>query len=216
LGVISYLWCMANHEKSYLLVRWLDAGRIRLRRCDLPGLYLAAEMRAPVSHPAASRRVRLSSLCERELTLGPRGMVSTRSRHGSVADDEGYRIAAPTDPGFFLLRTARPEPNVALAGTRRILRRAFELLGHAAGNEGYSRAQSTQALDPGRVRQLRACQVRWVQHRPVARARTAPTHCPYPAVRARHGQVLPVGQGPPPCARSHGWTGRLSSHGSCA
>ncbi len=81
---------------------------------------------------AVSRRLPIWQLYERARSLGLAVQVSAQSWEGLAAEeDERYRVAATADGGIWLLRTPRPEPAAALAGTRRVVDTTRRLLGAA-------------------------------------------------------------------------------------
>ena len=81
---------------------------------------------------AVSRRLPIWQLYERARSLGLAVQVSAQSWEGLAAEeDERYRVAATADGGIWLLRTPRPEPATALAGTRPVVDTARRLVGAA-------------------------------------------------------------------------------------
>jgi hypothetical protein len=113
---------------------------------------------------AVSRRLPIWRLYERARSLGVAVCVSAQSWEGlAEAEDERLRVAATAEGGIWLLRTPRPEPVAALAGTRpgvdtsRNLKRA----GHWE-RTGSSRASRVPVLDGDLVRRLDVGQAAYV------------------------------------------------------
>src|SRR5579862_6264300 len=114
-----------------------------------------AMLLAADDYSAVSGRVPLSNLYERGRSLGIAMQVSAQSWEGlGGTEDERYRIAATADGGIFVLHTPYPEPLIQLAGTRRVLETAHQLIGNRWGDEGTTRIQRAPAADPNLVRRL--------------------------------------------------------------
>jgi len=113
---------------------------------------------------AVSRRLPIWQLCERARSLGLAVQVSAQSWEGLAgAEDERQRIAATAEGGIWLLRTPRPEPVVALAGTlpRADTTRRFSGPG-AWDGDGLSRTRLVPVLDGDIVRRLDVGQVAYI------------------------------------------------------
>jgi Helicase HerA, central domain len=114
-----------------------------------------AMLLAADDYSAVSGRVALSNLYERGRSLGIAMQVSAQSWEGlGATEDERYRIAATADGGIFVLQTPHPEPLSQLAGTRRVLETAHQLIGNRWGDEGTTRIQRAPAADPNLIRRL--------------------------------------------------------------
>jgi hypothetical protein len=113
---------------------------------------------------AVSRRLPIWQLYERARSLGLAVQVTAQSWEGLAADeDERYRIAATAEGGIWLLRTPRPEPVSALAGSRRLLDTARSLAGATRWDDaGSSRVRTTPVVDPELVRQLEVGQAAYI------------------------------------------------------
>jgi hypothetical protein len=113
---------------------------------------------------AVSRRVPIWRLYERARSLGLAVQVSAQSWEGLAdTDDERQRIAATAEGGIWLLRTPRPEPVEALAGTRPAVDTSRRIAGEGAwSEEGLSRSTLVPVLDPDLVRRLDVGQVAYV------------------------------------------------------
>jgi hypothetical protein len=113
---------------------------------------------------AVSRRLPIWQLCERARSLGLAVQVSAQSWEGLAgAEDERQRVAATAEGGIWLLRTPRPEPVVALAGTlpRADTTRRFSGPG-AWDGDGLSRTRLVPVLDGDIVRRLDVGQVAYI------------------------------------------------------
>lgn len=113
---------------------------------------------------AVSRRLPIWQLQERARSLGLAVQVSAQSWEGLAGtEDERHRIAATAEGGIWLLRTPRPEPVVALAGTlaRADSTRRFSGPG-AWDGAGQSRTRLVPVLDGDIVRRLDVGQVAYV------------------------------------------------------
>ena len=116
-------------------------------------------------YSAVSGRVPLSNLYERGRSLGIGVQVSAQSWPGLGWDeDERYRIAATADGGIFVMHTPYPEPLTQLAGTRRVLETAHNLIGHHWGNGGTTRLQRASVADPDIIRRLDVGQACYIHH----------------------------------------------------
>ena len=91
------------------------------------------------------------------------------------------------------MSTPRPEPLVALAGTRRVLETAHKLVGATWGDEGTTREQRAWVADPELIRRLEIGQACYI-HRgaatfvQVARPKASPLSLP----AAQAAVVLPA------------------------
>ena len=113
---------------------------------------------------AVSRRLPIWQLCERARSLGLAVQVSSQSWEGLAGtEDERQRIASTAEGGIWLLRTPRPEPVVALAGTlsRADTTRRFSGPGVWDG-DGMSRTRLVPVLDGDIVRRLDVGQVAYI------------------------------------------------------
>jgi hypothetical protein len=124
----------------------------------------AAILLAVDEFSAVSRRLPIWQLYERARSLGLAVQVSAQSWEGLAAqEDERYRVAATADGGIWLLRTPRPEPATALAGTRRAVDTTRRLLGTALwSREGQSRERRTPVVDADLVRRLAVGQAAYI------------------------------------------------------
>ncbi|HEX6454108.1 MAG TPA: hypothetical protein VF060_32180 [Trebonia sp.] len=115
-------------------------------------------------YSAVSRRLPIWRLQERARSLGVAIQVSAQSWEGLAGtEDERLRVAATAEGGIWLLRTPRPEPVVALAGTRRVVATSRYLSGSGSWeHRGVSSAAATPVVDGDLVRQLDVGQVAYV------------------------------------------------------
>ena len=113
---------------------------------------------------AVSRRLPIWRLYERARSLGLAVQVSAQSWEGLAGtEDERQRVAATAEGGIWLLRTPRPEPVAALAGTMPSVDTSRRFSGAGAwGDDGLSRARLTPVLDGDLVRRLDVGQVCYV------------------------------------------------------
>jgi hypothetical protein len=113
---------------------------------------------------AVSRRLPIWRLYERARSLGLAVQVSAQSWEGlAEADDERQRVAATAEGGIWLLRTPRPEPVAALAGTLPSLDTSRRFSGAGPwGDDGLSRTRRAPVLDGDLVRRLDVGQVCYV------------------------------------------------------
>ncbi len=113
---------------------------------------------------AVSRRLPISRLYERARSLGLAVQVSAQSWEGLAGtEDERHRVAATAEGGIWLLRTPRPEPVVALAGTRPTVDTSRRFAGAGPwGDEGLSRTTLVPVLDGDLVRRLDVGQIGYV------------------------------------------------------
>ena len=113
---------------------------------------------------AVSRRLPIWRLYERARSLGLAVQVSAQSWEGLAgSDDERQRIAATAEGGIWLLRTPRPEPVVALAGTLPSVDTSRRFSGAGAwSDDGLSRTRPVPVLDGDLVRRLDVGQVCYV------------------------------------------------------
>ena len=110
---------------------------------------------------AVSRRLPISRLYERARSLGLAVQVSAQSWEGLAStEDERQRVAATAEGGIWLLRTPRPEPVAALAGTWPSVDTSRRFSGAGAWqDEGLSRGRPAPVLDGDLIRQLDVGQV---------------------------------------------------------
>jgi hypothetical protein len=113
---------------------------------------------------AVSRRLPIWRLYERARSLGLAVQVSAQSWEGLAGtEDERQRVAATAEGGIWLLRTPRPEPVAALAGTMPSVDTSRRFSGAGAwGDDGVSRARLAPVLDGDLVRRLDVGQVCYV------------------------------------------------------
>src|SRR5580704_14889563 len=113
---------------------------------------------------AVSRRLPIWQLYERARSLGLAVQVSAQSWEGLAGtEDERHRVAATADGGIWLLRTPRPEPVVALAGTLPSVDTSRRFSGAGAwSDDGLSRTRLAPVLDGDIVRRLEVGQVSYV------------------------------------------------------
>jgi hypothetical protein len=113
---------------------------------------------------AVSRRLPIWRLYERARSLGLAVQVSAQSWEGlAETDDERHRVTATAEGGIWLLRTPRPEPVVALAGSMPSVDTSRRFSGAGAwGDDGLSRARLAPVLDGDLVRRLEIGQVCYV------------------------------------------------------
>jgi hypothetical protein len=162
---------------------------------------------------AVSRRLPIWQLYERARSLGLAVQVSAQSWEGLAAqEDERYRVAATADGGIWLLRTPRPEPATALAGTRRAVDTSRRLLGGALSgalfgsarwsHQGQSGERRTPVVDADLVRRLAVGQAAYiyrggVTYVQVKRLVAAPAELPRPARPAAGGSIRTAAAGEP-------------------
>jgi hypothetical protein len=113
---------------------------------------------------AVSRRLPIWRLYERARSLGLAVQVSAQSWEGLAGtEDERQRVAATAEGGIWLLRTPRPEPVAALAGTMASVDTSRRFSGAGAwGDDGLSRSRLAPVLDGDLVRRLDVGQVCYV------------------------------------------------------
>jgi len=113
---------------------------------------------------AVSRRLPIWRLYERARSLGLAVQVSAQSWEGLAgSEDERQRVAATAEGGIWLLRTPRPEPVAALAGTLPSVDTSRRFSGAGAWqDDGQSRTRLTPVLDGDLVRRLDVGQVCYV------------------------------------------------------
>jgi hypothetical protein len=113
---------------------------------------------------AVARRLPIWQLYERARSLGLAVQVTSQSWEGLAGnEDERQRLAATAEGGIWLLRTPRPEPVSELAGSRRLVDTARQLLGTPRwGDEGTSRVHAAPVLDPDLVRRLDVGQAAYI------------------------------------------------------
>ena len=99
----------------------------------------------------------LSNLYERGRSLGIGVQVSAQTWQGlGATEDERYRIAATADGGVWVMSTPYPEPLAALAGQRRVLQTAHELVGATWGDRGTTHQARAWTADPDLIRRLQS------------------------------------------------------------
>jgi hypothetical protein len=115
-------------------------------------------------YSAVSRRLPIWRLQERARSLGVAIQVSAQSWEGLAGtEDERLRVAGTAEGGIWLLRTPRPEPVVALAGTRPAVSTSRHLTGPGSWERaGLSAAQPAPVVDGDLVRQLDVGQAAYV------------------------------------------------------
>jgi len=113
---------------------------------------------------AVSRRLPIWRLYERARSLGLAVQVSAQSWEGLAgSEDERQRVVATAEGGIWLLRTPRPEPVVALAGTLPSVDTSRRFSGAGAWrDDGLSRTRLAPVLDGDLVRRLDIGQVCYV------------------------------------------------------
>jgi hypothetical protein len=113
---------------------------------------------------AVSRRLPIAELYERARSLGLSVQVTAQSWEGLAAtEDERRRISGAAEGGIWLLRTPRPEPVAALAGTRKAVEttrwlRRFPIW----SKRGSSRLRDVPVVDSALIRRLDVGQVAYV------------------------------------------------------
>ena len=124
------------------------AGDPALRRRVLRGAPAAADLAAVRAGPLARAR-----------GAGVRAVLGGPGRD----EDERQRVAATAEGGIWLLRTPRPEPVAALAGTRPSVDTSRRFSGAGAwSDDGLSRTRLAPVLDGDLVRRLDVGQVGYV------------------------------------------------------
>ena len=138
---------------------------------------------------AVSRRLPISRLYERARSLGLAVQVSAQSWEGLAGtEDERQRVAATAEGGIWLLRTPRPEPVAALAGTWPSVDTSRRYSGAGAWqDEGQSRTRLVPVLDGDLVRRLDIGQVCYVYHGGVT----------FLQIKRLTGQQAAIGRGVP-------------------
>jgi hypothetical protein len=155
---------------------------------------------------AVSRRLPIWRLYERARSLGMAVCVSAQSWEGLAAtEDERLRVAATAEGGIWVLRTPRPEPVAALAGTRGGIDTARRLAGAGQWDvTGSSRPARTAVLDADLVRRLDVGQaayvyrggVTYVQVKRLIAAQAALASGPAPGAGDSAGAGSTAGAGP--------------------
>jgi hypothetical protein len=148
---------------------------------------------------AVSRRLPIWRLYERARSLGLAVQVSAQSWEGlAETDDERHRVAATAEGGIWLLRTPRPEPVAALAGTMPAVDTSRRFSGAGAwGDDGLSRARLAPVLDGDLVRRLEVGQVCYVY-------RGGVTFLQIKRLTGRQAAIGPGVGGPAPTAAAPG------------
>ena len=143
---------------------------------------------------AVSRRLPISRLYERARSLGLAVQVSAQSWEGLAGtEDERQRVAATAEGGIWLLRTPRPEPVAALAGTRPSVDTSRRFSGAGPWqDDGLSRTRLAPVLDGDLVRRLDVGQVCYVY-------RGGAT---FLQIKRLTGQQAAIGQGQQAAARA--------------
>ena len=165
---------------------------------------------------AVSRRLPVWQLYERARSLGLAVQISAQSWAGLAAgEDERYRIAASANGGVWLLRTPRPEPVAALAGTRQVTETTRRLLRAGVwAHQGTSRMRLDPVVDPALIRALDVGQAAYIYRGGVTYVQVKRLVAPPAALQARrvaptrpaagHMEARqpppapPAGQQPPP------------------
>jgi hypothetical protein len=113
---------------------------------------------------AVSRRLPISRLYERARSLGLAVQVSAQSWEGLAGtEDERQRVAATAEGGIWLLRTPRPEPVAALAGSWPSVDTTRRFSGAGPWqDDGLSRTRLVPVLDGDLIRRLDVGQVCYV------------------------------------------------------
>ncbi len=157
---------------------------------------------------AVSRRLPIWQLFERARSLGLAVQVSAQSWHGLAArEDDRYRVAATAEGGIWLLRTAHPEPVIALAGQYPAVDSSRQLTGRLRWSRaGTSRLQDRPVADAGLIRVLDAGQAAYlyrggVTYLLVKRLVTGPAELPAARVAAAAAPLAgPAAAGVPAAA----------------
>ena len=115
-------------------------------------------------YSAVSRRLPIWRLQERARSLGMAIQVSAQSWEGLAGtEDERLRVAGTAEGGIWLLRTPRPEPVAALAGTRLVVKTVRHLSGPGAWERtGTSAADTLPVVDGDLIRRLDVGQAAYV------------------------------------------------------
>ena len=163
-----YFILEGTREPSVAEAQAMAITELAARAATDPVAEPRAMLLAADDYSAVSRRVPLSNLYERGRSLGIGVQVSAQSWQGLGRDeDERYRIAATADGGLWVLSTPHPEPLAALAGQRRVLETAHELVGATWGDRGTTRQARAWNADPELIRRLAVGQACYI-HRGAA------------------------------------------------
>ena len=163
-----YFILEGTREPSVAEAQAMALTELAARAATDPQAEPRAMLLAADDYSAVSGRVPISNLYERGRSLGIGVQVSAQSWQGlGATEDERYRIAATADGGIWVMSTPRPEPLVALAGTRRVLETAHKLVGVTWGDEGTTREQRAWVADPELIRRLEIGQACYI-HRGAA------------------------------------------------
>ena len=163
-----YFILEGTREPSVAEAQAMAITELAARAATDPAAEPRAILLAADDYSAVSRRVPLSNLYERGRSLGIGVQVSAQSWQGLGRDeDERYRIAATADGGLWVLSTPHPEPLAALAGQRRVLETAHELVGATWGDRGTTRQTRAWNADPELIRRLAVGQACYI-HRGAA------------------------------------------------
>jgi hypothetical protein len=204
-----YFILEGTREPSVAETQAMALTELAARAATDPEAEPRAMLLAADDYSAVSGRVPISNLYERGRSLGIGVQVSAQSWQGlGATEDERYRIAATADGGIWVMSTPRPEPLVALAGTRRVLETAHKLVGATWGDEGTTREQRAWIADPELIRRLQVGQACYI-HRgaatfvQVARPKASPLSLPaaqapvvLPAPRRESGPAAVPTTGP--------------------
>ena len=163
-----YFILEGTREPSVAEAQAMAITELAARAVTDPGAEPRAMLLAADDYSAVSRRVPLSNLYERGRSLGIGVQVSAQSWQGLGDDeDERYRIAATADGGVWVMSTPHPEPLAALAGQRRVLQTAHELVGATWGDRGTTHQARAWTADPELIRRLAVGQACYI-HRGAA------------------------------------------------
>jgi hypothetical protein len=163
-----YFILEGTREPSVAEAQAMAITELAARAVTDPGAEPRAMLLAADDYSAVSRRVPLSNLYERGRSLGIGVQVSAQSWQGLGNDeDERYRIAATADGGVWVMSTPHPEPLAALAGQRRVLQTAHELVGATWGDRGTTHQARAWTADPELIRRLAVGQACYI-HRGAA------------------------------------------------
>jgi hypothetical protein len=168
-------------------------------------------------YSAVSRRLPIWRLAERARSLGVAIQVSAQSWEGLAGtEDERLRVAGTAEGGIWLLRTPRPEPVMALAGTRPGVRSTRHLAGPGRWEPtGTSAAEARPVVDGDIVRQLDVGQAAYVYRggvtyvqvkRLIGRQAALPASVPPAdgAAAVPASAAVPAQRGAPPASGSEG------------
>jgi hypothetical protein len=165
---------------------------------------------------AVSRRLPIWQLYERARSLGLAVQVSAQSWPGLASgDDERYRIAAAADGGIWLLRTPRPEPVAALAGTRMVTDTMRRLIGIPVwSHRGTSRLRPAPVVDPELIRALDVGQAAYIYRGGVTYVQVKRLVAGPAALPAPHPAARPEGTSGAGTAEAAGTAGAAGAAGA--